>query len=257
MPAVQQWGRKGSIVWPSRHYLYTLGALFFSLVLTGFLVYVGFQYGLSPLERHCLPYHLRSDMAVLTHPPSTYPLLYVSDGKLQARVALEADLEPGLTPQFIGKHLNESCLPLQRWRRIEGFPQFVRTVSRIRARPLASSDRRPASTDRGWNLRPSATLPPEDSWSSLGERQAPARGPSLLAAACPRRQRRPPTRKFRPRQELVPLWSRRAPWCRMGRDPAMSLSGRRSGKHGRRPESPCDRRLNRDTSTGCARIRRS
>ena len=28
MPAVQQWGRKGSIVWPSRHYLYTLGALF-------------------------------------------------------------------------------------------------------------------------------------------------------------------------------------------------------------------------------------
>ena len=103
MPAVQQWGRKGSIVWPSRHYLYTLGALFFSLVLTGFFVYVGFQYGLSPLERYCLPYHLRSDMAVLTHPPSTYQLLYVSDGKLQARVALEADLEPGLTPQFMGK----------------------------------------------------------------------------------------------------------------------------------------------------------
>ena len=74
---------------------------FFSLVLTGFFVYVGFQYGLSPLERHCLPYHLRSDMAVLTHPPSTYQLLYVSDGKLQARVALEA--EPCLTPQFIGK----------------------------------------------------------------------------------------------------------------------------------------------------------
>jgi hypothetical protein len=56
MPAVQQWGRKGSIVWPSRHYLYTLGALFLSLVLTGFFVYVGLQYGLSPLERYHLPY---------------------------------------------------------------------------------------------------------------------------------------------------------------------------------------------------------
>jgi hypothetical protein len=54
MPAVQQWGRKGSMVWPSRHYLYTLGALFLSLVLTGFLVYVGFHYGLSPLERYYL-----------------------------------------------------------------------------------------------------------------------------------------------------------------------------------------------------------
>ncbi len=27
MPAVQQWGRKESIVWPPRGYLYTLGAL--------------------------------------------------------------------------------------------------------------------------------------------------------------------------------------------------------------------------------------
>jgi hypothetical protein len=103
MPAVQQWGRKESIVWPSRHYLNTLGALFLSLVLTGFFVYVGFQYGLPPLERYYLPYHLRSDMAVLTHPASTYQLLYVSDGKLQARVALGADLEPCLTPQFMGK----------------------------------------------------------------------------------------------------------------------------------------------------------
>jgi hypothetical protein len=36
MPAVQQWGRKESIIWPPRRYLYTLGALFLSLVVTGF-----------------------------------------------------------------------------------------------------------------------------------------------------------------------------------------------------------------------------
>jgi hypothetical protein len=104
MPAVQQWGRKESIIWPPRRYLYTLGALFLSLVLTGFFVYVRFQYGLSPLERYYLPYYLRSDM-VITHPASTYQLLYVSDGKLRVRVALDADLVAGLTPQFMGKPL--------------------------------------------------------------------------------------------------------------------------------------------------------
>ena len=51
MPAVQQWGRKESIIWPPRRYLYTLGALFLSLVATGFFIYVRFQFGLSPLVR--------------------------------------------------------------------------------------------------------------------------------------------------------------------------------------------------------------
>ena len=88
MPVVQQWGRKESIIWPPRRYLYTLGALFLSLVVTGFFVYVRFQYGLSPLERYYLPYYLRTEMAVLTHPASAYQLLYVSDGKSGARVAL-------------------------------------------------------------------------------------------------------------------------------------------------------------------------
>ena len=95
MPAVQQWGRKESIIWPPRRYLYTLGALFLSLVVTGFFVYVRFQYGLSPLERYYLPYYLRSETAGLTHPASTYQLLYVSDGKSRTRAALEADVEPG------------------------------------------------------------------------------------------------------------------------------------------------------------------
>jgi hypothetical protein len=105
MPAVQQWGRKESIIWPPGRYLYTLGALFLALVVTGFFIYVRFQYGLSPLERYYLPYYLRTEMAVLTHPASAYQLLYVSDGKSGARVALEADVEPGLTQQFTGKPL--------------------------------------------------------------------------------------------------------------------------------------------------------
>jgi hypothetical protein len=50
MPAVQQWGRRESIIWPPRHYLYTLGAIFLALVATGFFIYVRFQFGLSPLD---------------------------------------------------------------------------------------------------------------------------------------------------------------------------------------------------------------
>jgi hypothetical protein len=105
MPTVQQWGRKESLIWPPRGYLYTLSALFLSLAATGFFVYVHFQYGLSPLERYYLPYYLRSEMPSLLHPASTYQLLYVSDGKSRARPALEADVEPGATPQLTDEPL--------------------------------------------------------------------------------------------------------------------------------------------------------
>jgi type IV secretory pathway TraG/TraD family ATPase VirD4 len=108
MPAIQQWGRRESIIWPPRRHLYTLGAIFLSLVATGFFVYVRFQFGLSPLERYYLPYYLRTELAGFTHPTSNYQLLYVSDGKSRPRTALEADVEPGSTPQFAG-----SPLPLE------------------------------------------------------------------------------------------------------------------------------------------------
>jgi len=76
MTTVQQWGRKESLIWPPRGYLYTLGAFFLALVATGLFVYIRFQYGLSPLERYYLPYYLRSQIAGLTHPASTYQMLY-------------------------------------------------------------------------------------------------------------------------------------------------------------------------------------
>jgi hypothetical protein len=127
MPAVQQWGRKESIIWPPRRYLYTLGALFLSLIATGFFIYVRFQFGFSPLERYYLPYYVRSEMAGLTRPASTYQLLYVSDGKSRARAALEADVEPGSTPQFTGKALP---LALSSQDRRQGFRLLFREQPR-------------------------------------------------------------------------------------------------------------------------------
>lgn len=111
MPTVQQWGRKESLIWPPRGYLYTLGAFFLALVAMGFFVYIRFQFGLSPLQRYYLPYYLRSEVAGLTHPVSVYQMLYVSDGQTPGRPALDADVRPGSTAQFGGKPLPLALAP--------------------------------------------------------------------------------------------------------------------------------------------------
>ena len=127
MPAVQQWGRRESIIWPPRRYLYTLGAIFLALVATGFFVYVRFQFGLSPLERYYLPYYLRTELAGLTHPTSNYQLLYISDDKSRPRTALEADVESGATPQLTGSPLP---LVLSSQARRQGFRLLFREQPR-------------------------------------------------------------------------------------------------------------------------------
>ncbi|MGA3035565.1 MAG: type IV secretion system DNA-binding domain-containing protein [Terracidiphilus sp.] len=111
MPTVQQWGRRESIIWPPRGYLYTLGAFFLACVATGLFVYVRFQFGLSPLERYYLPYYLRSETAGLTHSVSKYQLVVVTDGETSGRPALEADVQPGSTPQFGSKPLPLTITP--------------------------------------------------------------------------------------------------------------------------------------------------
>ena len=111
MPTVQQWGRKESLIWPPHGCLYTLGAFFLAFVVTGFFVYIRFQYGLTPLERYYLPYYLRSETAGLTHPVSAYQMLYVSDGESLGRPALDADVRPGSTPQFGGKPVALALTP--------------------------------------------------------------------------------------------------------------------------------------------------
>ena len=105
MPAVQQWGRKESLIWPPRGFYYTYGGIFLAIVATGFLIYAHYRVALSPMERYYLPYYLRSEMPGLLHPASTYQLLYVSDGKSRSRPALEADVEPGATTQLTGAPL--------------------------------------------------------------------------------------------------------------------------------------------------------
>lgn len=111
MPAVQQWGRKESLIWPPRGHIYTLGAIFLALVAAGFFVWLRFQFGLTPLQRYYLPYYLRSETAGLTRPASQYQMLVVTDGESQSRTALDADVQPGSTPQAEGRPLPMSLTP--------------------------------------------------------------------------------------------------------------------------------------------------
>ena len=49
------WGRKGTIIWPPHSPIYTFGAVFLALILTGLFVYLRFAFALSPLEQFYLP----------------------------------------------------------------------------------------------------------------------------------------------------------------------------------------------------------
>lgn len=105
MTSVQQWGRKESVIWPPRGFYYTYGAIFLAIVLTGFLSWVHFRFGLSPMEQYYLPYYFRTEAAELRHPTSSYQLIYMTDGKTHSRIALDRDVQPGKTPQIGGKPL--------------------------------------------------------------------------------------------------------------------------------------------------------
>ena len=63
MTTVQQWGRRESVIWPPRGFSYTYGAIFLAILVAAFLVYVHFDFALSPLQQYYLPYYLRTDYA--------------------------------------------------------------------------------------------------------------------------------------------------------------------------------------------------
>jgi len=102
MATEQKWGRKESIIWPPRGFYYTWGATFVALALTGFLIFLRFDFGLGPLQRYYLPYYLRSGMGI--RPTAKFQLLYISDGT-RSRLAVPDDIDGGETSQPSGKPL--------------------------------------------------------------------------------------------------------------------------------------------------------
>ena len=106
MADAQQWGRKESLIWPPRGYMYVLAAFGATLLFTGFYVWLRYQYALSPLEAYYLPYYLRSESIGPLHLVSTYQLILITDGERHTRPALDDDVQqPGETQQPQSKPL--------------------------------------------------------------------------------------------------------------------------------------------------------
>ncbi len=103
MPTTQ-WGRKETVIFPPRSAIYTYGAIFFSLILTGMFLYLRFSFGQTQLQQFYTPIYARSAAGALFNKKDKYQLLYVGDG-LRNRLATEADVQAGSTPAPKNKRL--------------------------------------------------------------------------------------------------------------------------------------------------------
>ena len=102
-----KWGRKETIIFPPHSPIYTYGAIFLALILTGAFVYLRFSYGQTPLQQFYTPTYARSAAGGAFNKKDKYQLLYVGNGAKAARLATEADVQAGTTPAQ-----NNKAIPL-------------------------------------------------------------------------------------------------------------------------------------------------
>ncbi len=58
-----QWGRKETIIWPPHSPIYTYGAMFLAIVLTGAFLYMRFAFAMTPLQQFYTPIYVRTSLA--------------------------------------------------------------------------------------------------------------------------------------------------------------------------------------------------
>src|ERR1700733_12168436 len=104
-----KWGRKETIIWPPHSPIYTYGAVFMAVILTGLFLYCRFTFGHSRLERFYTPIYIRSSVAgaIGSSRRDNYRLLMVGARGIPPRLATSADVTDGETPEPGGK-----CIPL-------------------------------------------------------------------------------------------------------------------------------------------------
>src|ERR1700758_3873685 len=98
---ITRWGRKESVIWPPHSAIYSYGAVFMALVLTGIFLYCRFTFGNSPLQRFYTPTYIRSSVAgaIATNRRDNYRMIMVGPRGLQPRLATNTDVTDGTTPQ--------------------------------------------------------------------------------------------------------------------------------------------------------------
>ncbi len=97
--AKTKWGRNETVIWPPHSPIYTYGALFLAVVLTGIFIYCRFNFGNTPLQRFYTPIYMRSTLmgALGTTRHDKYRMLFVSGRTIPARLATDGDVIDGKT----------------------------------------------------------------------------------------------------------------------------------------------------------------
>jgi hypothetical protein len=104
MPTTK-WGRKETMIWPPHSPIYTYGAVFMAVVLTGLFLYCRFSFGNNSLQRFYTPIYIRSSVAAAIGATrrDNYRMLMVSARGIPQRLAMNADTTDGETPEPGGK----------------------------------------------------------------------------------------------------------------------------------------------------------
>src|ERR1035441_311921 len=105
--AMTKWGRKETIIWPPHGPIYTYGAVFVAVILTGLFLYCRFTFGTSLLQRFYTPTYIRSSVAgaIGASRRDNYRMLMVGARGITPRLATDADVTDGKTPEPGGKPL--------------------------------------------------------------------------------------------------------------------------------------------------------
>lgn len=101
MNKMKKWGRKETIIWPPHSPIYTYGAIFIAVILTGFLIYCRFAFGNDPLQRFYMPTYIRSSVAgaIGVSRRDNHRMLMLGARGIPPRLATNADVTEGTTPE--------------------------------------------------------------------------------------------------------------------------------------------------------------
>ena len=102
-----KWGRKETVIWPPHSPIYTYGAVFIAVVLTGLFLYCRFSFGNTLLQRFYTPIYIRSSVASAlgVSRRDNYRMLMVGARGIPPRLATNADVTGGETLQPGGKSI--------------------------------------------------------------------------------------------------------------------------------------------------------
>jgi Type IV secretion-system coupling protein DNA-binding domain len=103
--AMTKWGRKEAMIWPPHSPIYTYGAVFIAILLTGLFLYCRFTFGNSPLQRFYTPAYIRSSVVGAIGPTrrDRYRMLLLGAHGIPSRLATNVDVTDGETREPDGK----------------------------------------------------------------------------------------------------------------------------------------------------------